>query len=134
MHSPKNRRAYHPTKTTLQLIYNLLCSLATFSLMFSIHVLLAMSLPELLEQVYDEDHRCKLWLTADADGPPPLALRAGRDWWTLDNRYARLPEDRGVTIVQRPPVPPRPKRQGRRAIRVSGEPQLAPSVRGTRAT
>ena len=64
--------------------------------MFSIHVLLGMSLPELLDQFYDEDHRCKLWLTADADGPPPLALRAGRDWWTLENRYAPILRETGL--------------------------------------
>ena len=55
-----------------------------------------MSLPELLEQFYDEDHRCKLWLTAGVDGPPPLALRAGRDWWALDDRYVPILRETGL--------------------------------------
>ena len=59
------------------------------------------SLPELLEQFYDEDHRCKLWLTVDADGPPPLALRAGRDWWALDDRYVPIFRETGLLPLAR---------------------------------
>ena len=65
--------------------------------MFSLfHALQAMFLPKLLEQFYDEDHQCKLWLTADADAPPPLALRAGRDCWALDDRYVPILRDTGL--------------------------------------
>lgn len=50
-------------------------------------ILTVMPLSELPEPFYDEHHRCKLWITGDADGPPPLVLRSERLYWQPDARY-----------------------------------------------
>ena len=60
-----------------------------------------MSLLKLLEHFYDEDHRCKLWIVGDADGPSPLLLRAGRDSWVLDARYVPILRDTGLLPIVR---------------------------------
>lgn len=65
------------------------------------HVLQAMSLPTLLEHFYDKDHWCKLWLTADTDGPPPMVVRAGRDCSALDDSYIPILRDTGLLPLER---------------------------------
>ena len=60
-----------------------------------------MSLPELLEPFYDENHRCKLWIASDADGPPPLLLQSGRDYCELDARYVPILQDTGLLPLAR---------------------------------
>ena len=60
-----------------------------------------MSLPALLEHFYDEEHRCKLWIAGDTDGPSPLQLRAGRDSWELDGRYVPILRGTGLLPLAR---------------------------------
>lgn len=60
-----------------------------------------MSLPTLLELFHDENQRCKLWIASDADGPLPLLLRSGRDYWELDARYIPILRDTGLLPLVR---------------------------------
>lgn len=55
-----------------------------------------MSLPDLIEPFYDENHRCKSWITRDANGPSPLVLWSGRDYWQLNAHCIPILWDTGL--------------------------------------
>ena len=56
---------------------------------------------ELLDPRWDEHHRCHVWLSAPAHGPPCFVLRGPRENWRLDHRYIPLLRDTGLLPIAR---------------------------------
>ena len=60
---------------------------------------MAHTLPPLLEEAWDAQHRCHAWI--GGDGPPTLVTRGPRETWPLDERYVPRHRQSGLIAFAR---------------------------------